>query len=231
MKLLLLLFICFSTTYAEDYIVYHTKINSDASTSHFISNLDLLTGSLSNSTILGNAENQTPLLYIDKKNKLLSALIKTNDREDVAIILDKKSFHEKARINIPKVKWPDTDMYQVPPIFISENDKQLIVISKGREEQEINIYEIKTGQRIYNRKLGKHDYKVSRTKDKNYLIFENKSARNQMLIVIDIINHKTSAIASFGNTSINTHVFQNSMYVSTEHSLVKNKYYSLEPYS
>lgn len=168
------------------------------------------------------------MVYINKENALFSVFLQTDRSEDEVIIFNKESYAQVSKINVPKIKWPDPDMYQVTPMFISKDDKHLVVISKGDARKEVNIYDIKSGINIYNRKLGNFNYKVSRSKGLDYLIFENISLKNRMLIVIDINNHKTSAVSSLGSYLVNTHIFNNSIMISTEHSPVKNKYYSLE---
>ena len=224
--IIILLFFSFSI-HSEDYLTYYTKPNNGVD-SHFISKLDLNTGILSKTIHLGNLNNSNSLLGINKENKLFSVFLQTENRLDEVAIFDKKTFAQVAKIQVPKIKWPDSDMFQVSPISISKDDEQLIVISSGNSNKELNIYNIKSGENIYKRKLGKHNYKVSKSKDLNYLIFESISSKNSMLIVIDIKNHKTSAIISLGSSEFKTHLFQNSLFISTEHSPVKNKYYSLE---
>ncbi|MCF6300055.1 MAG: hypothetical protein L3J52_02890 [Proteobacteria bacterium] len=168
----------------------------------------------------------TSLVYTNKGSAYIAVLLQGKINDEV-IVLEKHSLREISRTSVPTLKWPDDISMTISPILISDDDSKLIVVSKGAKNLEINIYDLNSSEELFNRKLGVYGHHISRSIDNKFIIFESQSSKKRLFTVIDIKSLKTSALVNLGQSPITTHVFNNSLFVSTQRSPKRNKYYSL----
>ena len=229
MKTLCVYLICLLTTsnfsYAKTHLAHFIKESNGAYT-HYLSTIEPATGMKGKEMRIGQSETRASLIFTNKESALIAVLLQHENKLDEVVILKKANLEEVNRIDVPKVKWSDYQGLLIPPVLIAD-DTKLIVISKGEEDQQINIYDINSKENIFKRNLGGYDYHISRSQDLNYITFESQSTHSRLFIAVDINNNKISTLVNLGQSEVQTHIYNNSLFFSSERSPKLNKYYAL----
>ena len=210
-------------TQAKTTLIHYTKDDNQA----YIAQLNPEDGLLINEKRIGASTNHANTLISTHKNSGLIAVLLPGRKSDEVVIYSKESLNELNRIIVPAVNWQEIEGLKIKPIFLSQDDKKLIVISQTSSNLKLTIYEITKPKKIFSRNLGNNPYKISISTDKKYLLFESLAAVNRLFIAIDINNTKTSAILNLGQSAVKTHVFNHSLYISRLRSPKRKKYYAI----
>ena len=209
--ILLLLFITIKSN-ANNYINYSVTSNNV----HHVSLINPESFELSNSIKLGSALNEDSLVFTNKNSSLIAIYLQQNTENDDLIVLNKNTLDVKARLNIKKNGFQNEVKLNLFSVYISNDDKNISVVSTDDKSSHIDLYDINNGQSLLSKSIKGHGFKFIRSKDLNYLAIQYTTKKNHIIRVININSLKTTALQNLGQYPVVTHVFNNSMMISSE---------------
>lgn len=224
--LIFILLFTASIVNAKTYLSYYLT-HENGNDIHNISKIDPQTGQFSNSYKLGHAINEESLVYSNANSPLIAVYLKQESKNDRIVVLMKDSLELVSKFQIPKYNYQTSKKSISFTVFISSDNKKIVIFSGDDKISDINIYDLKSGANLYNKKITGHDFQVSRTKDLNYFVIEYSNLQNRFLRVLDINNLKTSAFKNLGQFPVSTTVFNNTVMISTEKPHSRGTQYKL----